>query len=140
MTTIMDIERALKRMELRLSPSLPPQPGDLLVHHTVARELGFRPYVLGEILTAGLGPEPRPVFDNGCYWFKHGQVADFWNWFVTEASDEECGDIAGFILRNDPAIKLVTPGDDAREFVLWALWEVRQGKGVSERFRLVLDA
>jgi hypothetical protein len=136
MTTLMQIEQSLRRMER----SRHPHADDLFDLSTVAEELGFKPAALADILATGLGPEPRPVLYAGCYLFERWQVSSLWVWLIARASDQECGEVSGHMLRHDPALELVTPGDDAREFVLWAMWEERGGRCYSDRFHLVLDA
>jgi hypothetical protein len=76
MTTLMDIEVSLRRMER----SRHPHADDLFDLSTVAEELGFKPAALADILATGLGPEPRPVLYAGCYLFERWQVSSLWVW------------------------------------------------------------
>jgi hypothetical protein len=137
MTTPTLSDRSLKQTELSLTTYLAPHFSDLVKHDTVASELGFNPSALGDILAAGLGPEPRPAFNAGCFWFAHWQVPLFWHWLTEQATIQDCSDIAAVMFRHYPALG-EPDGEQVREHVLEALSEGRRHNDYSTRFRLFL--
>jgi hypothetical protein len=76
MTTLMQIEQSLRRIELNMFPHL--HPDDLSEHSVVAEELGFGPAALADILAGEIGPELRPVLNTGCYWFERCRLFLGW--------------------------------------------------------------
>lgn len=137
MTTLTLSDRSLKQTELSLTTYLAPHLGDLVRHDTVASELGFNSSALADILAAGLGPEPRPAFNAGCFWFAHWQIPLFWHWLTEQSTLKDCSDIGAVMFRHDPALG-EPDGEYVREHVLGALCEVRGHNDYSKRFRLFL--